>query len=106
MMNDIARRLKILFPSVDLSPGGNVQVQNDGQGAYIAKWDAALGTQPTQAQLLAVDVAQTPDEKTDELVIPKKVLAALVLCADATGKPQWVQNAISQAKAAITAART
>lgn len=29
----------------------NVICQNDGLGEYIAKWDASLGPQPTQAQI-------------------------------------------------------
>ena len=105
-MFDLARRIQRLYPSADLGPFGNVRVQDDGAGPYIALWDDALGPRPSQAQLNGVDVSVTPEEKTEALVIPKRVLAALVLCADTTGKPQWVQDAIAQAKTAIAAARS
>jgi len=41
--------LYLKFPSVDFQR--QVIIQDDGNGLYIAKWDAALGPKPNQAQL-------------------------------------------------------
>lgn len=104
MIPDLSRRIQKLFPNVDLF--SSVIVQDDGFGPYIKKWDAALGSQPTLAELLAVDVRATAEEKTEAVLISKRVLAALVFCADTRTQPQWVIDAITNAKAAITTARS
>ena len=103
-MLDLARRIQKIYPNADFVD--RILLQDDGGGPYIKRWDSSLGAQPTTAQLEAVDVTLTPDEKTNALTIPKKVLAALVFSANTTGQPQWVIDAIAQAKTAITAARS
>lgn len=55
-MQDLAARIKKLVPAANISPGGNVEIRDDGDGPYIYRWDAAIGEQPTEEQLLAVDV--------------------------------------------------
>lgn len=47
---NIADIIKLKFPGVDLI-GGQVIIQDDGNGPYIAKWDDSLGPKPDQAML-------------------------------------------------------
>jgi hypothetical protein len=39
--------------SADFSPRGTIELQNDGNGDYIAKWDNAL-PRPTDEQLASI----------------------------------------------------
>ena len=54
-MNDIGARIRLLFPTADLM--SKVIILDDGDGPYIHTWDDSLGRQPTESELLAVDVA-------------------------------------------------
>ena len=39
------------YPDLKIGPGGNVMVQDDGDGAYIKEWPAEYGDQPTAQEL-------------------------------------------------------
>lgn len=67
-----------LYPSADLSPFGNVQLADDGNGPYISRWDNALGSQPTQAQL---DSALLPVSK----IVQKQAIASSRYTAETAG---------------------
>jgi hypothetical protein len=44
-----------LYPELtveDFSPRGTIQLQDDGQGAYIAKWEHPTLAKPTAEQLV------------------------------------------------------
>ena len=82
-MIDLAKRLKILCPNLDLAPGGPVEVRDDsnGIGPYLAKWDSTLGPKPTETELAAVDVS-APEPKT-----PVEAMKAIVLALAKGEKP-------------------
>lgn len=52
---NIVEKLKTIYPSLidaDFAPiTGTVQLQNDGQGDYIAKWEHPTLAKPTDAEL-------------------------------------------------------
>jgi hypothetical protein len=55
MQKSLAEIIAERFPAATLGPTGSVRVQDDGDGAYIAHWDAAAigAEQPDAAQLIA-----------------------------------------------------
>lgn len=50
-MDNLALRIKTLFPNADMTI--DVVVQDDGEGAFIKQWNLAQ-PQPTEVELLAV----------------------------------------------------
>lgn len=55
---NIAEILLLKFP---LEMGrGSIELQDDGQGPYIKKWDESLGPQPDQSQLNAWEAELAP----------------------------------------------
>ena len=47
-------KIKTIYSSLtdeDFSPTGTIQVQDDGQGQYIAKWEHPTLAKPTAEQL-------------------------------------------------------
>lgn len=42
---------KGIYPNIDLGPGGNVAIQDDGNGPFIAVWPEEYGEQPTAEEL-------------------------------------------------------
>lgn len=63
-MDDLAVRIKTLYPSANLLD--KVVLLDDGSGSYISKWDDTLGPQPTGAELLAVTAQDIEDYKDDQ----------------------------------------
>ena len=55
-MNDLAQRVLVLYPQADMVDQIRVEDCGDGTGPRIVKWDYTLGSQPTEAELLAVVV--------------------------------------------------
>jgi hypothetical protein len=55
---NIADIIKLKFPEVDLA--FQVNIQDDGQGPYIKKWDDSLGPKPDQAMLDAWEIEALP----------------------------------------------
>lgn len=53
-----AEILLLKFPGIDLRT--QVQVQDDGKGPYIKKWDNALGPKPDKAMLDAWAIEMEP----------------------------------------------
>ena len=71
-MNDLGTRIQRLFPNASMTR--DCIVMADANGVYIAKWDEkALGKQPTEAELLAVDLTQPTTEE-----IEKRAIVALL----------------------------
>lgn len=60
-------KLKYLYPNAIIDAFGPIILVDDGNGAYIAKWDNSLGEQPTQAQLDAVELPITKLQKKQEI---------------------------------------
>lgn len=53
-------KIMAVYPSLtqeDFDPRGSIILQDDGDGAYIAKWEHPTLAQPTQEQLDAVGEA-------------------------------------------------
>jgi hypothetical protein len=55
-MENLSYRIQVLHPELD--PLVDFVVMDDGEGAFIGEWNAAV-TQPTEAELLAVDLTAT-----------------------------------------------
>lgn len=70
--------LAYLYPSANISSFGNVQLADDGNGPYIAKWDTTLGPKPSQAQL---DAALLPVSK----IVQKRIIADSRFEAETSG---------------------
>ena len=93
---NIAEILILKFPKVDLVY--QVELQDDGEGPYIKKWDSSLGPKPTQAMLDVWAIEVSPLKKaadvlknrlseypsTDELVVAlwEKVMGDKPLAAE------------------------
>lgn len=54
-----------LFPGAVSSGQIKLQDDSDGNGPYISYFDPALGTQPTQAELAAAEIAYRPPSHLD-----------------------------------------
>lgn len=54
---NLADIIKLKFPHINMM--NQVEIQDDGKGPYIKKWDSSLGQKPDQAQLdaWAIEVA-------------------------------------------------
>jgi hypothetical protein len=55
-MDNLSHRIQVLHPELDSLV--DFVVMDDGEGAFIAEWNAAVA-QPTEAELLAVDLTAT-----------------------------------------------
>jgi hypothetical protein len=47
-------KIKTIYPELtdeDFSPRGTIRLQDDGQGAYIAKWEHPTLAKPTDEEL-------------------------------------------------------
>jgi hypothetical protein len=55
-MENLSYRIQVLHP--ELESLVDFVLMDDGEGAFIAEWNAAV-TQPTEAELLAVDLTAT-----------------------------------------------
>lgn len=55
---NIADIIKLKFPEVSLVD--QVIIQDDGEGAYISKWDDSLGPEPSKADLDAWAIELAP----------------------------------------------
>jgi hypothetical protein len=62
--------IQLKFPDVDFF--NQVQLQDDGQGPYIKKWDESLGPIPDQAMLDAWEIEVVP-LKEAALVIENRI---------------------------------
>lgn len=81
-MNDLAARLRVLFPAVKFDQ--EIILRDDGGGPRIHTWNLAA-PQPTEAELLAVVVPPPPDPADLERM--EKALRAMgLLIAQYTGK--------------------
>jgi hypothetical protein len=58
-MVNVNGRVLVLFPAA--VPGIDFVAADDGAGEFIARWNPALGAQPTEAQLAAVPEQQAID---------------------------------------------
>jgi hypothetical protein len=60
-VTNLAKTLRYLYP--DATPNVDFEVVDlsDGQGPRITAWNAALGAQPTDAQLTAGEAAMLAD---------------------------------------------
>jgi hypothetical protein len=51
-------KIIVIYPQlveIDFRPTGTIQLQNDGDGDYIAKWEHPTLAKPTEAQLQAIN---------------------------------------------------
>lgn len=90
---------------------------NGGSGQvtiYFAA-DLTAGQQATLATVVAAHVVATPDENTDAIRIPPRVIAALVQAIETAwtaqpalkaATPAWARNTLDAALAVIQAARS
>lgn len=80
---NIADILLLKFPKIDLI--NQVVVRDDGNGAYIAKWDINLGAKPTKADLdkwavelkSKYDLNQIAIKRESEYPTEKELIVAL-----------------------------
>lgn len=73
-MVTLAQAIEYLFPNA--KPLVDYTVEDKGEGPYIKQWNAAIGTQPTQAQLDAVTQAMIDTSLQQRLYTAAKALTA------------------------------
>ena len=91
-MDNLYFRIKALHPT--LEAGRDFFLEDNGSGAVIRRWNAAV-PQPTAAELLAADWQAAVPDPADVDRIPKQVKAAVMAAAILSGKT------VAQAKAAF-----